>query len=136
MALKAKPPHNPGEIKNMLSSTMGIAGGGEPDTPDAGGFPIHTHRAFDNDDPPQPTAPLQHGVQVNPLDHPGSNGANRSLADAIQNLFRFGGTVTDNAGNQVAYVPKNNGNKFLLTWRMYAQKNVSTGACGCGCGCG
>jgi hypothetical protein len=125
MAMKAKPPHTHAEILTMLSATL-VAGGGQADTQDATGVLRHTHRGFDGD-PPVPPPPLPCRMQVNPEDHDSAAADNRQLAIAIQTLFTTG-TAT--------WGPKGNYDKFVLTWRMYPKKGISTGSCGCGCGCG
>jgi hypothetical protein len=124
MTLKSKPPHTRAELRAMLSSSLLPGVGSEPDTYDAADTKISTHRGFENDVPP---VPGQHGLQVNPKDHDASRTQNKALADAIQQLFTTG-TAT--------WGPKNNVDKFVLTWRMHPKPGVAVGACGCGCGCG
>jgi hypothetical protein len=84
-------------------------GGGQKPTPDSG------HPDFDHHESPPK-------LDSDPLARDGADEENRELAKAIRDALR---------------TTKRNPERFVLTWRMYPNKNrlPPEGRCGCGCSC-
>jgi hypothetical protein len=114
--MRGRPKEKASDLKFLLPKRLG---GGQDPTPDPGHPDLDTHAHPDD----LFADPLS---RMNP---PDADGENRLLAKAIQAVFDASKKPVD------AGVPR-----FVLTWRMYPNKDSmvvgTAGNCGCGCSCG
>jgi hypothetical protein len=113
--MRGKPPKKASDLKFLLPKRLG---GGQDPTPDPGHPDLDTHKQPDD----------LYGDPTSRMNPPDADGENRRLAAAIKAVFQASQKPVDNG------VPR-----FVMTWRMYPNKDSAVvgtdGMCGCGCSC-
>jgi hypothetical protein len=113
--MRARPPKTDDDLTSLLPDRL--YPNGQPPTHDPGHPDLDTHSHPDD-------------LFADPLSRPdgGADDENRALATAIRAVFKASKKPVDNG------VPR-----FVLTWRMYPNKDSpvagTPGNCGCGCSC-
>jgi hypothetical protein len=119
--MQAKPRKTKKELTNNLPDRIAKLYG-ESGIADSGGLEQHGKLDLLEADPLKRTVP------------PNADRENRDLAAAIRAAFRAAGKPNDDL------LDPDKGPRFVLTWRMYPNKNNTKvgvlGSCGCGCSCG